>query len=713
MLVRRGAHVSNPSQLLGWACGRRSVCLFEAVIQRFCAVGSTTRDAILAEASPDAKGLAFCAIIYGNEEIALALIEAGFAFSQTDFCFACDAQRFALVQAMLDRGADPNSSGVVARENMSKHDQQEYRRAVANTPLYLACQVKLMLSHPGFDLEDLTSLQANTLMEQATKTVVLLLERGAVVSRLVFSAILRFGSNDMICAILEHLGTTAGYGDSVEPLLHYVISQRQPFAAVVSRRIAAGEAIIPAIIATAIQRGWSAEVINVVIKAKEAQATSSSSASLQQQGLPLHAAPSSSSSSSSVAVSTSAATGADGPLLTSAVQSDTTAVPLLPSAGAAVTAEAIFEACKLHDDKQLEQLLSAASPDVRTAALTSAWPYDHERTCSFGSRCASRYRYHHQPARAPSSTSSSNAAGAGAGAGAGWQTETTHNVEVEEASKTAHSIPLVDIAIDELNPLLLHVLLKHGGVVFDPCTALVYACGAGAPTSRMLVQILLEHSRHVPADLDAVCGYTGKTALNAAASKGRIRVASLLLQHGVTIDATDSTGRTALQRACESGCFNTACFLLWQRASRRQPGRRFEIPGLPSEAELEIAAADAEEAVLRSLDAADSVNNAAAGGGAGSAFAGDAHASVESRSTITDAAGARSAVASSPSFLAAHSDDRDLGWESDDSGIREYRDDHGGSGDDCGWQTGGGYPGQYGGDDGEGNGSGYHPYQQH
>ena len=58
----------------------------------------------------------------------------------------------------------------------------------------------------------------------------------------------------------------------------------------------------------------------------------------------------------------------------------------------------------------------------------------------------------------------------------------------------------------------------------------------------------------------------GRTALHAAAEKGHLEVAKVLLASGADFKATDKDGRTPLHKACERGCLAVGIMLLENKA---------------------------------------------------------------------------------------------------------------------------------------------------
>lgn len=372
ILVRRGANVADPSQLLVAACFRGDQELARALINRFCAVGLGDRADIIAAVNA-LPSIMTDACRYGHSELALALVEGGFAFSIIDFCMACESRDLDLVRAMLDRGADVERTGGMKLAGEPKSERKALHRASQRKPLQLACQ------EPNFRC--MTSPVIHCRSRAAESGVALLLvERGAEIKPETFVAALRNCTDEVIFAMLDR---GAGAHDSRYPtMLEFVASRRALLSpALVSRLVSSDDVVTHGTVLTAIQSRGSLDGIRALLQSLQGAPSRGLTGSNFRLTSP---------SSSSAAASTSSApssvgdaSAVDAAILHRCVTQHPTALSVLLECGAVPSAGIIYEAFrptfKRKSRKMLDLLLGAASAEVRCAALAQLWPYEHNR----------------------------------------------------------------------------------------------------------------------------------------------------------------------------------------------------------------------------------------------------------------------------------------------------------------------------------------------
>jgi len=142
-------------------------------------------------------------------------------------------------------------------------------------------------------------------------------------------------------------------------------------------------------------------------------------------------------------------------------------------------------------------------------------------------------------------------------------------------------------------------------VIFCAGLAALAAAGAGAQESQSWYSLaiaashnsndrVLELLRRGDQDPDAIDSYSGRTALDFAASFNNVAMATMLVDRGAHVDMRDPVGNTALYWAAERGSLDVMRYLLDNNAAVDVQNKRGETP-------LMAAAGDKQPGAVRLL----------------------------------------------------------------------------------------------------------------
>lgn len=633
LLVRRGAPVRQPSQLLKHACDTGDLELAEVCVARFYAPGMVNRAAMSVPGagvdmwafnSPfsgrDVNTAQRCLIIRALEsrrssscDIALLLIDAGCPITPDAFVEACRAQKIEVIRAMLQLGADPNLATNTAGTD----------KFVGGFPLAVVCEANgYSIEYNFCDQRDSldppvqsASVHANVLSDVLALTApgtlppcqalisrtphrnditapfsdiaLLLLEHGAKVTRRAIIGAAKNRAADVIRTLLERKGVidVNATGQSQQTALEGLCSRKSVPASMVELLIGHGCSVTVECFVMACSSGVSLECLRLLLDAGgrallDAHVTIPSAAtgisalgySRLYERWSKAQGPSAGKQAAAVQSSVRAL---DTILLRACIDHSREATEMLLQRGAVVSLELLEYACVKRDANPMVLELILSSGHFPLAVLNELRPYDHDKRCGYPSRCTSRWRTH-TPTRDRIPTYESSAAA-------------THSTSTSTVGAT-----LADIASDVRNSSALHVLLCHGAVLSNPLVSVFEACDQWQRCmyGSRLVRLLLRVG-HV--DINAARGPAGQSVLTVAVQSGHIRAVRMALRLGANINTADGSGKSALQIACDSQkkMTNMACFLLHHGASRFIPGTTQLIRDLPTAAEARRSAAAA------------------------------------------------------------------------------------------------------------------------